>query len=673
MDRQLTLGSLFDGSGGFPLGGLLCGITPLWASEIEPFPIRVTTKRLPWVKHLGDISCINGAEIEPVDIITFGSPCTDLSIAGRRDGLTGKQSSLFFEAIRIIKEMREASNGIHPRFIIWENVPGAFSSNGSADFRQVLTEIVRIAEPQAPEVPAPDRNAWPPADVLLGDGWSLAYRVIDAAAWVPQRRRRIYLVADFGSECAADILFERKGVCRDFAQGGFPWQGAPGGAAAGPGGAVSFEPGIFGRLGKSLGLEISGTLRAEMGDNQTAVAVPINTQVGLRNHKDGDGTGLGIGADGDPAYTLQAAHSHAVAVENHPADSRLKFSKDGLVQTLSSRMGTGGGNVPMVFGIGSYDSGGMKSSNPHAGIYEADTARALDGNGGNPACNQGGMAVVEPKTLKIRSGCAGGGKGPLVQNNLSATLSAHNDQTLFVPVAFTQNQRDEVRDLHNCAGALAAEPGMKQQTYILQQQEPVVYGIGNGQADQRPTPEMVGTLNCMHDQQAVIIDCRNHRTGAVSGTLQAKSIGGQSLNYINPVAVDCRHSRVEEICGTLQAKNTGGHSLYATNPVLSNYIVRRLTPRECAKLQGFPPDWCLGLGTPEPTEEDITFWSEVWETHRRIMGKSQKPKSQNQIIKWLRNPHTDSAEYRLWGNGVALPAVVFVMQGIVAITQDVGQ
>jgi len=343
---------------------------------------------------------------------------------------------------------------------------------------------------------------------------------------------------------------------------------------------VSFEPGIFGRLGKSLGLEISGTLRADMGDNQTATAIPINTQVGLRNHKDGDGTGLGIGADGDPAYTLQAAHSHAVAV---------------------------------------YDARG----------------------------NGDGMTA----------------------NTITGDHNGHiSDYTTLV--AFAQNQRNEVRDLRDCAGSLAAEPGMKQQTYIMHR-EPAAYGIGNGQADQRPSPEMVGTLNCMHDQQAVIIDCRNHRAGAVSCTLQAKGGGGHSLNYINPVAVaeqavavDCRHDRIEEISGTLVAKSSGGNGVQDNNPVMQNYIVRRLTPRECAKLQGFPLDWCAGLETPEPTEEDIAFWSEVWETHRRVCGKAAKPKTRNQIVKWLRAPHTDSAEYKMWGNGVALPCVCFVMAGI---------
>jgi len=211
---KLTLGSLFDGSGGFPLGGLLCGIEPLWASEIEPFPIRVTTKRIPQMKHYGDISKLNGADLPPVDIITFGSPCTDMSVAGKRAGLDGEQSVLFYEAIRIIKGMRCATNGRYPRFILWENVPGAFSSNKGADFKAVLEAVVQIAEPDA-EVPAPDKNGWPYADILLGDGWSVAYRTVDAQFFgVAQRRKRIYLVADFGSEHAGKILFESQGVSR---------------------------------------------------------------------------------------------------------------------------------------------------------------------------------------------------------------------------------------------------------------------------------------------------------------------------------------------------------------------------------------------------------------------------------------------------------------------------
>ncbi|NLO33228.1 MAG: DNA cytosine methyltransferase, partial [Candidatus Hydrogenedentes bacterium] len=213
--NNLTLGSLFDGSGGFPLGGLISGITPVWASEIEPFPIRVTTKRIPDMKHLGDISKINGGEIEPVDIITFGSPCTDLSIAGRRDGLDGKQSSLFYEAIRIIKEMRDKTNGRQPRFIVWENVLGAYSSAKGKDYRCVLEEIVKIKD-ETLSIPMPEKNKWLLAGEIMGDDFSVAWRTLDAQFWgVPQRRRRIYLVSDFGGRTAPKILFESEGLLGD--------------------------------------------------------------------------------------------------------------------------------------------------------------------------------------------------------------------------------------------------------------------------------------------------------------------------------------------------------------------------------------------------------------------------------------------------------------------------
>jgi len=178
--NKLTLGSLFDGSGGFPLGGLISGIAPVWASEIEPFPIRVTTKRLPFMKHYGDVSRMDGGSIEPVDIITFGSPCQDMSIAGKREGLDGNRSGLFYEAVRIIKEMRCATNGKYPRYIVWENVPGAFSSNKGEDFQCVLESVCRIAD-ETVSVPSPKK--WQSAGSIVGDGYSVAWRVLDAQYW----------------------------------------------------------------------------------------------------------------------------------------------------------------------------------------------------------------------------------------------------------------------------------------------------------------------------------------------------------------------------------------------------------------------------------------------------------------------------------------------------------
>ena len=190
MCSNLTLGSLFDGSGGFPLGGLISGIMPVWASEIEAFAVRVTTKRLPFMKHYGDVSALSGADLEPVDIITFGSPCQDMSVAGRRAGLDGSRSNLFYEAVRIAKEMREATDGRYPTWLCWENVPGAFSSNGGRDFKAVLDEIRKIKDPEA-DTPRPAK--WPNAGCILADDHSIAWRVFDAQYWgVPQRRKRIY-------------------------------------------------------------------------------------------------------------------------------------------------------------------------------------------------------------------------------------------------------------------------------------------------------------------------------------------------------------------------------------------------------------------------------------------------------------------------------------------------
>jgi len=246
--------------------------------------------------------------------------------------------------------------------------------------------------------------------------------------------------------------------------------------------------------------------------------------------------------------------------------------------------------VMTAYGICSLNSGAMQSSNPLSGVYEADTSRALDSGGGRPDCNQGGIAVV----------------------------------------AFAQNQRDEVRDLHDRAGALAAQPGTKQQTYVLQ-------GSMIGRAEKNG-PQGDGVNE------------------DVSFTLTGQDRHGVAY----AMTTGCFTQVYEEKAPTLQARDYKDAPAVARN----RYVVRRLTPTECALLQGFPSDWCARLETPEPTEEDITFWSEVWETHRRIMGTSSKPKSRSQIIKWLHNPHTDSAEYSMWGNGVSLPVVVFVLGGV---------
>lgn len=208
MEDTLTLGSLFDGIGGFCLGAIMTGgIKPLWAAEIEPNCISITRHQLKDVMHVGSVTELKGNEIQPVDIITFGSPCQDLSIAGQRKGLKGNRSGLFLEAIRIIDEMRLATNGKYPTFIIWENVPGAFSSRGGEDFRTVLKKITKA------DIPMPASGEWSNAGMVRGGEVDTAWRVLDAQYWgVPQRRKRIYLVGDFGGQRAGEILFKSESV-----------------------------------------------------------------------------------------------------------------------------------------------------------------------------------------------------------------------------------------------------------------------------------------------------------------------------------------------------------------------------------------------------------------------------------------------------------------------------
>lgn len=287
----MKLMSLFDGSGGFPLAASLCGIEPVYAAEVEPYPIAVTKNRFPKMKHLGDVSKVKGGEIEPVDIITFGSPCQDMSIAGKRAGLKHAdigdeettRSGLFLEAIRIIKEMRVKTNGIYPRFAVWENVPGAFSSNKGEDFRTVLDELIKISEPDA-VMPAVPQAGWAYADCISGDGWSIVYRVFDAQYWgVPQRRRRIYLVADFRGECAQEILFKRESLRGYFEAGRMPWQGIARCAKNSVGTAIggvdrynqSFLPGLAQTLRAPGGGDCTPTVLAPVGKEKT-VAVPVH-------------------------------------------------------------------------------------------------------------------------------------------------------------------------------------------------------------------------------------------------------------------------------------------------------------------------------------------------------------------------------------------------------------
>ena len=577
MNEPLTLGSLFDGSGTFPMMAMLSGIVPVWKSEIEPFPIAVTEKRLPFVKHLGDINSINGAEIEPVDIITFGSPCTDLSVAGKRQGLNAERSGLFFQAIRIIKEMRGATNGKYPRFAVWENVTGAFSSNGGEDFRCVLEELCKIKNTNI-SVPKPEK--WTKAGNIMGDDFSLAWRTFDAQYWgVPQRRMRIYLVADFAGGCASKILFESEGVSGYSAESFRAWQ---------------------------------------------------ETAQSFGNCSEETGSGL--------------------MFENHSQDTRYTGPLE-VAQTVSATYGTGGNNQPFV----------VESS-------------------------------VVPATLKIRCGHGNSGRGALIQKNKSATLSCNNDQTLFVPKAYGICGKYSNSMLSNNPNSGFYEADTSR-TIDTSNQSPcknqggMVVVEGNGSrpshhGDGYKESETMYTLNCTENHAVsygIGRPAMNQGYNArfsfqieeeKSPTIVASGAGGIAHPKYS-TSKNSHHTIAEK-----EKANTLVASDYKDPPVVNDstleieYIVRRLTPQECALLQGMPTWWCDGLGIENPTEEQIIWWQNVFETYNKDVSKACKPKSHKQIEKWLKNPYSDSAAYKMWGNGIASSNALFVLAGIAYYAQN---
>lgn len=470
---RLTLGSLFDGIGGFPYAASFYGIRTLWASEIVPECISVTKRHFPDMEHVGDITKLHGGKLPPVDIITFGSPCQDLSVAsGKRLGLAGERSGLFLEAIRIIREMQEATNYEYPKFALWENVPGALSSSDRLDFKAVLEAFTKA------EIPMPGSGQWANAGLVRGRGTDLAWCVYDAQYFgTAQRRRRIFLVCDFRGTHAGEILFVPKSLSGYFAAGGTPRQGAAAYAQTGTGAAGTGISSDGVRLpadaieilndqgGNSLCVEnggISPTLRSQTHGNLPIAAYPrqrsmagsaagfdlqqITSKTNRSTLKPIQPTLCGAGsphvvtaplcmATGqtnaeimvESSPTLVAGHDHpiiahpqiagtlcasgaglsrpagqgneldfcVVSAEVQPKTSNQSESLGFHEETAPTLMADQQSGVMKAYVVGSYHSGGMLSDNPRSGFYEADTSRTLDLNGGNPCCNQGGIAVVK--------------------------------------------------------------------------------------------------------------------------------------------------------------------------------------------------------------------------------------------------------------------------------------
>lgn len=614
----MKLGSLFDGSGGFPLAGSLCGITPVWASEVEPYPIAVTRSRFPGMKHLGSVTEIRGGDIEPVDVITFGSPCQDLSVAGKRKGLKHEakgdeettRSGLFLEAVRIIREMRDATHGVYPRFALWENVPGAFSSNAGEDFRTVLEQLIQIPEPDAVMPPVP-KGGWAYADCFIGDGWSIAYRTLDAQYWgVPQRRRRIYLAADFGGQRAGEILFKCEGLRGYFETGRTPWKGASSDAETG------------------AGADDHGG--AHVGFFQ-------NTGIGWWNES-GVGTTLRTPCGGDATFANVVVQTVDGNILDDQGGQQITVRTDGKAPTLRVEMH---GNVPCVIhAAGFCQEESAKTRGVGYSEEQAPTLRAgvtpavvckeqyLFENHSQDTRYNGPMEVCPMLPAQLGTG---GNNQPFVVEEIPA-IPIHDKATRYKGGGPTRNEDGAGNGLG------VGKPGDPVATISTCDRHMVCYCMAHGQANAEILEDKCPCLNCNHEQPIVaVVDCRNGRlNGDLCGTLQEKPNGGFSYNCIHPVIISY-HFR---------------------------YIVRRLTPTECARLQGFPDYW----GHPDRkdgfTDEEYGFWLKVRNTHAAINGKPEKRYTREQIVSWYNKLHTDSSEYKMWGNGIALPTALYVMQGI---------
>lgn len=572
---EATIGSLFSGSGGFELAASICGIKPVWASEIEPLPILITKKNFPEMKHLGDIGYIKGDKIDPVTIISGGSPCQDMSIAGQRAGLDGNRSRLFRQQIRIVKEMRNGDikrgrtgKDIRPRFMVWENVPGAFSSNRGGDFQAVLQEIAGIADETA-TVPLPPKSKWAEAGCIMGDTFSIAWRTLDAEYWgVPQRRKRIFLIADFGGNAAPKILFERQGLHRDFKESREAWQGTAG--------------------------------------NPERSAHPASTR-------------------------------SPIVLENHPQDSRVTFAKDNIVPTLTGQMGTGGNNVPMIM-------------DEAMAVHLTQDPTVMNGKtpcitAGNPKTGQATVGVVIPiadKATRYKGGGDGrnddgsaNGLGVGEPGDPANTLTASDRHAVACPVvAFEPGASIRIGGhiyQDGKAGTVRAEPGDNRQA--------VAYAIGR-------------------DNSSV--------TEETAQSLTASDVPGSVAHSVYP-----------EKSGTLtakMAKGTGGPAgNECQNLVAVDYVIRRLTPLECCRLQGFPDDWTENIAMENPSAKTIREWMIIWAEWWRLIGRAdgiQLPKDAKQTERWLADPVSDSALYKMWGNGIALPCAIFVFEGIMEVFRE---
>lgn len=621
MQQELTMGSLFSGSGGFELASAIFGIEPRWASEIEPLPMLITKKNFPDMPHHGDIRYMNGGKVEAVTVIAGGSPCQDMSVAGQRAGLDGSRSNLFHEQIRIIKEMREhdrkagrTGKYIRPRFMVWENVPGAFSSNKGKDFQAVLQAIVSVTDDTA-TVPLPPKGKWQSAGCIMGDTYSIAWRTLDAQYWgVPQRRKRIYLVADFGGGTAPKILFEREGLSRDFAESREAWQRAAGDIKE--------------------GTHKAGTENVECYDISDRRRVADKSEVSPTLT-----TKMGTGGNNVP-----------IVLENHPQDCRVTISEDGVIPTLTGKMGTGGGNVPMIMN----EARSVDLRNQRLGDDKAETLHGC-GHGSSVA------TVIEPTAFHIT-------QDPTAFEGKSPCLTQGNPKTgqatigVAIPIADKATRYKGGGDTRNNDGSAnglgVGEPGAPANTLTAADRHAVAYAIDRAAFNQGMNAQY--NISIQEEIAQTLVAKGPGEVAHPQDKMDARCYAMQAFGQY----------KESEIASAIKARDFKD----STDPVVEmEYIIRRLTPLECCRLQGFPDDWTEDIAISEPKASVIREWMIAWAEWWRLIGKDegiQLPKDAKQVERWLADPASDSGLYKMWGNGIALPCAMFVMEGIAEVLKE---
>lgn len=560
---MMTLGSLFDGIGGFPLAAVHCGGVPVWASEIEPFPMRVTKLRFPDMIHVGDITKLDGAKLPPVDVICGGSPCQDLSVAGLRKGLAGERSGLFMDQVRIVKEMRAederrgvSDDFIRPRYLVWENVPGAFSSANGEDFRAVIEEIVHIKDSTC-HVPRPDTGRWESAGAaILGDQFSLAWRVLDAQYWgVAQRRRRIFLVADFGGLTAPKILFEQERLPGDPAEGQDQGKGVT--AAA-------------------------GNSSADSGGSRVAEEKQVDI--------------------------------FAVHIDQREETINLNGISGALMATTNLQMQT-------------FVAGGMRKFES----AEKEECLCLNDQGGErmdvsvdvTATLRAGMSGHPPLVMGIQQGSAGAEETPDLALTEEAETGGNNYQILF------ENHGIDARYTgpHEVAPTMSARYGTGGNNVPLVSDMPESYCIAGNIID-REVQNGGNGLGCQPDISYTLTSADRHAVFSRQRSdefLQNRVTATQSARQ-HKDATDLVCEPYQNTVGTIgYTDHKGINNQYVSEDkciVENRKLIRRLTPLECERLQGFPDHWT------------------------DIPGAS------------------DSARYKALGNSVVIPCVDFVLRGI---------